>query len=350
MDRACGVFGRAADVGDWERAGVHAGRPGGDGRSEWFVEHRPRRRWCPAARQGARGRRCLVVAWARCAGARGLDLGRATWPRKASPAGTRALAVVFAGRREACARSGGYVWIVRVADGSERRLVPGGAPAWSPNGRQIAYIAAGGAVEVIAVHGGRPHKVGSVRGTALDWQAIPTSAKRACRPPRGATVLASNREAVVFSRGGLVFYGCLKSLGRTQLLLNGETGYAQAHDAVIAVRLAGRFAAIATEDGKPPDFSDGVALMTSAAARRHTWPTSPSNPGRLSPPTGLLGPGLERVRGLARDHDPDGSTANRRVLPISIRVRRWRRGGQHPQLDQPHRRAIRMEHRRSVVK
>jgi WD40-like Beta Propeller Repeat len=163
------------------------------------------------------------------------------------------------GVRLAVARDG-YVWIVRVGDGRQRRLVRGGAPAWSPNGRQIAYIAAGGAVAVIAAAGGRPHRVGSVRGTALDWQPVADSARPACEPPRGSTVLASNREAVVFSRGGLVFYGCLKSLGRTRLLLNGETGYAQLHDALIAVRLAGRFAAIASEDGKPPDLSDNATL------------------------------------------------------------------------------------------
>jgi WD40-like Beta Propeller Repeat len=163
------------------------------------------------------------------------------------------------GVRLALARDG-YVWIVRVADGTERRLVRGRAPAWSPDGRQIAYIGAGGAVEVIAVHGRRPHKVGSVRGTGLDWQPVANSARPACEPPTGSTVLASNNEAVVFSRDSLVLYGCLKSLGRTRLLLNGETGYAQAHDQLIAVRLAGRFAAIATEDGKPPDFSDNATL------------------------------------------------------------------------------------------
>ena len=88
---------------------------------------------------------------------------------------------------------GGYVWIVRVADGSERRLVRGDAPAWSPSGGRIAFIAAGGAVEIISVHGGHPHTVRSVRGTGLDWQPIPTSARRPCTPPRGSTVLASNR-------------------------------------------------------------------------------------------------------------------------------------------------------------
>jgi hypothetical protein len=163
------------------------------------------------------------------------------------------------GVRLALARDG-YVWIVRVADGSERRLVRGRAPAWSPNGRQIAYIAAGGAVNVIAVDGGRPRTVGSVHGTALDWQPVANSARPACEPPAGSTVLASNSEAVVFSRGGLAVYGCLKSLGRTRLLLNGERGYAQLVDAFIDVRLAGRFAALAIEDGKPPDFSDNATL------------------------------------------------------------------------------------------
>jgi WD40-like Beta Propeller Repeat len=169
------------------------------------------------------------------------------------------------GVRLALAREG-YVWIVRVADGTERRLVRGRAPVWSPNGREIAYVAAGGTVAVIAVDGGRPHQVGSVRGTALDWQPIPTSAKRACRPPKGSNALASNRDAVVFSQDG-VFRGCLKSLGRTRVLLNGETGYAQLHDALIAVRLAGRFAAIATEDGKPPDLSDNATLYDLASGK-----------------------------------------------------------------------------------
>jgi WD40-like Beta Propeller Repeat len=163
------------------------------------------------------------------------------------------------GSRLAVARDG-YVWIVRVADGTERQLVRGSAPAWSPNDRQIAYLAAGGAVKIVAPHGGRPFQVGSVHGSALDWQPLPAPARHTCQLPRGSTVVASNREAVVFSRSGLVFYGCLKSLGRTRLLRNGETGYAQLHDALIAVRLAGRFAAIATEDGKPPDLSDNATL------------------------------------------------------------------------------------------
>ena len=139
---------------------------------------------------------------------------------------------------------------------------------WSPSGRRIAYIAAGGAVEIIAIHGGRPRRVGSVRGTALDWQPLASSARPVCTPPRGSAVLASNREAVVFSRRGLVVYGCLKALGRTRLLLDGRTFYL---DAVIAVRLAGRFAALETETGKPPDEAgdDGSLYDLSSGKATH---------------------------------------------------------------------------------
>ena len=161
------------------------------------------------------------------------------------------------GARLAFARDGG-VWIVRVAGGRERRLVRGGAPAWSPSGGRIAYIASGGAVEIVAVHGGRPRHVGSVHGMALDWQPLASSARPACTPPSGSTVLASNREAVVFSqplrplRHLPVFYGCLKALGRTRVLLDtSRVGYFYA---VTTVRLAGRFAALQPEYGKPPQY------------------------------------------------------------------------------------------------
>jgi hypothetical protein len=144
------------------------------------------------------------------------------------------------GARVAFARDG-YVWIVRVVGGGERRLVRGGGPAWSPDGLLIAYIASGGAVQIVAVHGGTSRRVGAVSGTALDWQPLPSARGHVCRPPARATVLASNREAVVFSRGGDRFYGCLKALGVTRLLLDARYSY---FSALIAVRLASRFAAL----------------------------------------------------------------------------------------------------------
>lgn len=141
---------------------------------------------------------------------------------------------------------GGYVWIVRVADGAERRLVRGAAPAWSPSGRQIAYIAPSGAVEIVGVLGGRPHHVGSVQGTAVDWQPLPSSHGDVCKRSAHASVLASNHDAVVFSQRGERFYGCLKALGVTRLLLDTNTQSAFG-GTLTAVRLAGRFAALQAE-------------------------------------------------------------------------------------------------------
>jgi hypothetical protein len=163
------------------------------------------------------------------------------------------------GARLALARDG-YVWIVRVADGTERRLVRGGAPTWSPDGSQIAYIASGGAVEIVAAHGGTSRRVGAVDGTALDWQPLPSSRGHACKPPARATVLASNREAVVFSQdGGERFYGCLKALGVTRLLPDTDTQSAFAGTPT-AVRLAGRFAALQFENSN--QYSDYWASST----------------------------------------------------------------------------------------
>ena len=159
------------------------------------------------------------------------------------------------GARLALAR-GGYVWVARVAGGAERRLVRGGAPAWSPSGRRIAYIAGAGAVEIVAVNGGPSRRVGSVRGTTLDWRPLPASARHACNRPTGSTVLDSTRDAVVYSKGGAV-YGCLKALGRPRLLPDTSGCYC---GPVTAVRLAGRFAVLQSDFGKPPMVSESDNL------------------------------------------------------------------------------------------
>ena len=175
--------------------------------------------------------------------------------------------------------------IVRVADGSERRLVRGGAPAWSPDGLQIAYIASGGAVEIVAVHGGRSRRVGSVSGTALDWQPLPSSRGRACQRPAHATVLASTPEAVVFSQRGERFYGCLKALGVTRLLLDTNTQSAFG-GTLTAVRLAGRFAALVPEyfnqyanweDETLYDLSSGKTTLLAEVAWDCSLGCPPSN-------------------------------------------------------------------------
>jgi hypothetical protein len=158
----------------------------------------------------------------------------------------------------------GYVWVMRVRDGAERRLVRGAAPAWSPTGRRIAYIGPGGAVEIVAAQGGRSSHVGSVHGAALDWQPVPPSARRACSPPAGSTVLASTREAVVFSLGRAVFYGCLRALGRIRLLLDASSDY---FSALAAVRLAGRFVALEPVYDSPQYVSEDARLYDLSSGR-----------------------------------------------------------------------------------
>jgi hypothetical protein len=127
------------------------------------------------------------------------------------------------------------LWIVRVSDGAQVRLVKGIAPAWSPDGRQIAYVGSGGAVKVVSAGGGRPRGLRAVRGTSLDWQPLPARGKPGC-VPKGSTALVSSPDAVVFQRGYSI-YGCLRALGQARLISNG-CGIRG------AVRLAGRFAAL----------------------------------------------------------------------------------------------------------
>ena len=178
---------------------------------------------------------------------------------------------------------GGYVWIVRVAGGAGRRLVRGGAPAWSPSGRLIAYVAPGGAVAIVAASGGRPRYVGSVRGTSLDWQPLPGSARHTCAPPKGSTVLASESEAVVFSRDG-VFYGCLKALGRPRVLVDASNPYY----GVTAVSLAGRFAALEAEPGKPPPSITTETLYDLSSGNATPLATVSSDSSVLGAPVSTL--------------------------------------------------------------
>jgi WD40-like Beta Propeller Repeat len=189
------------------------------------------------------------------------------------------------GTRLALARAG-YVWIARVAGGGERRLVRGVAPGWSPSGRLIAYIATGGAVEIVGANGGPVRRVGSVRGTSLDWQPLPPSAGHACNPPAGSTVLESTRDAVVYSKGGAL-YGCLEALGRRRLLLDTSGCYC---GPVMAVRLAGRFAALQAGFGKPPTVSERDTLYDLSSGRSTRLASVP-----LQTPEGSLGYGLDSL-------------------------------------------------------
>jgi len=134
-----------------------------------------------------------------------------------SPDGTR---IVFA--------RGGWLMVGRVQGRSFRRLVPGTAPAWSPDGSWIAFIGAGHCVSVVKATGGRVRRVGNVAGTTVDWQPLPAKPAAACQTPPGSTVLASSDTAIITADSGpsqgeggqnpFAYMGCLVADGRERLL------------------------------------------------------------------------------------------------------------------------------------
>jgi hypothetical protein len=122
---------------------------------------------------------------------------------------------------------GGWIRVVTLSDRVTRRLARGTAPAFSPDGRWIAFIGSGHRLEVIGSRGGRARAVGEVRGRSVDWQPIARGAP-ACVPPPGATVIARSSQAIVTTETGpsasdgflpdTAAMGCLIAVGRERLL------------------------------------------------------------------------------------------------------------------------------------
>lgn len=102
-----------------------------------------------------------------------------------------------------------------------KRLARGGAPAFSPDGRWIAYVAGSGQIVLVPVGGGSPRPVGNVHGKAVDWQPVPNQPPSPCVAPAGSTVVVSSADAVLTSRtrGGITAYmTCLRSTDRLRYL------------------------------------------------------------------------------------------------------------------------------------
>jgi hypothetical protein len=137
-----------------------------------------------------------------------------------SPAGT-----------ELAAAERGWIVIIAVRGDRVRRLVRGSAPAFSPDGRLIAYVAADHRLMIVRVAGRRPspRAVGEVQAVSVDWQPIPRGSNPGCEVPPGSRVLAESSAAVVTARGRvypryanpdppLAYMGCLRADGRERLL------------------------------------------------------------------------------------------------------------------------------------
>jgi hypothetical protein len=124
----------------------------------------------------------------------------------------------------------GRIVVVNVRTHSARRLAVGAAPAFSPDGRWIAYIGPRHRVLVVSavVHHPRPRPVGKITGVSVDWQPLPTTGNAGCAAPPGSVALASSPDAEVtsdgvggpseFTFGPRAYMGCLRADGRERFL------------------------------------------------------------------------------------------------------------------------------------
>jgi hypothetical protein len=109
-----------------------------------------------------------------------------------------------------------------------RRLARGNAPAWSPGGREIAFVAAHNRIAVISSRGGTPRLVGAVRGKHVDWQPIPAHPHTHCVSLPGARTVISSADTIITTRSGpdvsegsmidTSWLGCLRSDGRQRMI------------------------------------------------------------------------------------------------------------------------------------
>ena len=175
---------------------------------------------------------------------------------------------------------GGQVWTIGIARARARprRLARGSSPAWSPDGHRIAYLGAGGRLYTISASGGPRTAVGTVRGRSVDWQPLPRR-----RDPCGGgpgRVVAQNAEAVVRehatgsrSSAQVSFSGCLRLTGVRRTLLHGPH-YERCQSSVdlAGVAIAGRFATLGLHacDHAGPSCQDSVIGFDLGGGARST--------------------------------------------------------------------------------
>ena len=124
----------------------------------------------------------------------------------------------------------GWIVVLNVRTHRARRLAVGVAPAFSPDGRLIAYIGPRHRLLVVSAVGRHPRArpVGKTTGVSVDWQPLPTTGTAACAAPPGSVALATSPAAEVtgdgvgspsdFMFGPRAYMGCLRADGRERFL------------------------------------------------------------------------------------------------------------------------------------
>lgn len=176
----------------------------------------------------------------------------------------------------------GWVVIVRLGDHHVQRLARGGAPASSPDGRWIAYVAPDHRLMIVAAGGGRSRPVGRVEGLSVDWQPRPRGTNPGCAAPPRSTVLASAPDAIVTQDGPanppfgftfappVAYMGCLPADGRERLLERFTGNTVDNASWVKSAILAGPYAALVvhSEDEHYGGRSDEVQVFDLSTGRQ----------------------------------------------------------------------------------
>ena len=180
---------------------------------------------------------------------------------------------------------GGLVMILDVRNRPPRVLVRGSAPAFSPDGRWIAFVAPDHRLMVIAARGRHPtpKAVGNVQAVSVDWQPQPAGLNPGCPVPPGARTLASSSAALVIGDGvqpppsfsfspPLAYMGCLRADGRQRLLETITDNNIDGADTIDSAVLAAPYAALVDDwqDGHYGGRSSTVQVFDLRSGSRQT--------------------------------------------------------------------------------
>jgi hypothetical protein len=213
------------------------------------------------------------------------------------------------GRRLAVVE-GGWIALVSSRGGRLRRLTRGGAPAWAPNGKELAFVGAHHRLFVISVPGGTPRAVGHLRAQWVDWQPVTGKPSSPCQAPAGSGVLAATPTATITIDVGqsdgvgktLSVLGCLSSDGHERLLESLASSYDGGTPEIGSVAVAGDYAALVNEYR---DLHYAGPLNALAAFDLRTGTAIPSGGVRADCAVGGCSSGIDQLA----VSDTDGANA-----------------------------------------
>jgi hypothetical protein len=164
--------------------------------------------------------------------------------------------------RELAFTHNGLVFTTRTAGHTITRVARGSSPAFSPDGRALAYLNRDHQVTIRPLGHGRTRTLTKLRGRSLDWQPVTTVTRRGCAAGNGV-VVARNGAATVRSsadtqQSHIGWNGCVNAVGIPFHLNGGFDGNGY-NLALGHVALAGDYAAMQfVYTDKYMDYSDTV--------------------------------------------------------------------------------------------